>query len=109
MRWLESALIMISVKWHVNMIEIAIVSKTPTLCAICDLYACNMNMWLSVNGYDYYVNTWYVCCDMILGIWVQNDICEYMIENVDYDTCVWLHNGCLYTDMYIMPMMKCMI
>ena len=46
---------------------------------------------------------------MILDIWVQDDICEYMIENLEYDTGVWLHNGCLYTDMYIMPMTKCMI
>ena len=50
-----------------------------------------------------YVVIWY------FDIWAQNGICEYMIENVEYDTCVWLHNGCLYTDIYIMPMTKCMI
>ena len=88
---------------------IIFVSKTPTLCAICDLYAFNMNMWLSVNGYGYYVNTWYVCYAMIPDIWVQDDMCEYMIENVEYDTCVWLHNGCLYTNMSIKPMIKFMI
>ena len=70
------------------------------MCLMC-LYAFNMNMWLSVNGYDYYVSTWNVYYDMIRDIWIQNDICDYMIENMKYDTCVWLHNGC-YTRICIL-------
>ena len=74
--------------------------KTLTLCAMYDLYACNMNMWLSVNGYNFYVNTWYVCCDMIFDIWVQNDTCEYMMKIVEYDPCVWLHNVAIHGYVY---------
>ena len=37
---------------------------------------------------------------MIRDIWIQNDMCDYMIEPVKYDTCVWLHNVAIHGYVY---------
>ena len=53
--------------------------KTPFFICFACLYALDMIIWLSANDFGYYVNTWYVCCDMVLDVWYKR-------------IYVWLHD-----------------